>query len=453
MDPVLALVIIVALVCITVVVVVLTNKGRGTSFFGGTLGKNTVPKSQAIQVQPPAPVLQNITFKQALESNALATGLEELAKRQVEYAFGLQSANAVVRAVSLAEQREELVIAYEFLRNGTSLSEMCEAVIPLHRGSGEFLPMLKDANSGRLTEFAKATPLRPANAATLITGLAHVVSGMDALRRLKEVDRRLSVLAEGRKVDQLAEMETIYNRLCEIFSRENWMDRRSDLIASRDQLFKLRATWRRELDQILDSAPEAPDTQAAESLAKLGSFVFLPSFWIGKGMEMHRESEEAKLFGHLAATADLMQRIRLAMLLDISVSQALGEAEILAGVAMRNELEMWEGIAEKFKSKREGIRTFITPADLQTVEDALRGYVSMLSSVTAMTATTTKSPEPNGSEPGTKQPEHEEPSTSNSTPPTGYLGLADYGATSMTSTSDIAISPSETIASSSGSNF
>jgi hypothetical protein len=430
MDPVLALVIIVALVCITVVVVVLTNKGRGTSFLGAKLGKNTVPESQAIQVRPPAPVLQSITFKQALESDALATGLEELAKRQVEYALGFQSANAVVRAVSLAEQREELVIAYEFLRNGTSLSETGEAVIPLHRESGKFLPMLKDAGSGRLTEYAKAAPLRPANSAALLTGLAHVIPGMEVLRSLKEVDRRLSVLAEGRKVDQLAEMETIYNRLCEIFSRENWIDRRSDLIASRDQLFKLRATWRRELDQILDSAPDTPDTQGAESLAKLGSFVFLPSFWIGKGMEMHRESEEAKLFGHLAATADLMQRIRLAMLLDISVSQALGEAEILAGVAMRNELEMWDGIAEKFEAKRKGIRTYCTPADLQTVEDALRGYVSMLSSVTAMKPTTTKSPEPNGSEPGARHPEREEPSTSNSTPPAGYLVFADYSATS-----------------------
>ena len=161
MDPVLALVIIVALVCITVVVFVLTNKGRGTSFLGGKLGKNTVPESQAIQVQPPAPVLQKITFKQALESDALATGLEELAKRQVEYAFGFQSANAVVRAVSLAEQRAELVIAYEFLRNGTSLAETGlpetgEAVIPLHRESGKFLPMLKDAHSGRLAEYAKA---------------------------------------------------------------------------------------------------------------------------------------------------------------------------------------------------------------------------------------------------------------------------------------------------------
>jgi hypothetical protein len=332
--------------------------------------------------------------------------------------------------VSLAEQNDKLVIAYEFSRTGTTLPETGAAVIALHQESGKFLPMLRDANSGRLTEFAKGDPLRPANAAALIKGLAHVVSGMDVLRHLKEVDRRLSVLAEGRKVDQLAEMETIYNRLCEIFSRENWMDRRSDLIASRDQLFKLRATWRRELDQILDSAPETPDTQAAESLAKLESFVFLPSFWIGKGIEMHRECEEEKLFGHLAATADLMQRIRLAMLLDISVSQALGEAETLAGVAMRNELEMWDGIAEKFESKRKGIRTFNTPADLQTVEDALRGYFSMLSSVTAMKATTTKSPEPNGSEPGAKHPKHEEPSTSNSTPPTGYLGFADYGATS-----------------------
>lgn len=424
MDPVLALVIIVAFVCITVVAVALTNRGRGTSFLGGALRKHAVPEPQAIQVRPPAPALQNISFKQALESDALAAGLEELAKRQVEYALGLQSADAVVQAVSLAERHDQLVIAYELSRTGaTTPPETALAVIALHPEDGKFLPVLRDANSGQLTEFAKAAPLRPANASALIQGLAHVVSGMDVLRNLKEVDRRLNVLAEGRKVDQLAEMETIYNRICEIFSRENWMDRRSDLIASRDQLFRLRATWRRELNQILDSAPEPPDTQAAEAYAKLGSFVFPPSFFLGKSLEMHREAEEEKLFGHLAATADLMQRIRLAMLLDIAVSQALGEAETLAGVAMRNELEMWDGIAEKFESKRKGIRTFHAPGDLETVEDTLRGYVNLLSSVTSMKAAAMKSPEA-----GAARTENERSSESNLKPKKGQLGAANpYG--------------------------
>ena len=418
MDPILALVIIVALVCITVVAVVLTNKRGGASFPGDRLGRNTILKSKAIQVAPPAPVLQNITFKQALESDALATGLDDLAKRQVEYAFGLKSANATVQAVSLAEQHDKLLVAYQFLRNG-ALAEMGEAIIPLHSVGGKFLPMLKHAHYGSFTRFANRASLKPASAAALITGIAHVVSGMRKVRHLTEIDRRLSVLAEGRAIDQLAEIETIYNRLSEIFSRENWMDRRSDLIASRDQLFKLRATWRRELDQILDSAPDTPDTQSAEAFAKLGAVVFPPSFWIGKGLEMHRESEEEKLFGHLAATADLMQRIRLAMLLDISVSQALWEAETLVGVAMRNELEMWDGIAEKFKLKREGIRTFIAPGDLQTVEEALQGYVNMLSSVATMKSRSND-----------RHPEHEDRFASNSTSPIRYQGGVDCAAAS-----------------------
>lgn len=425
MDPVLAVVIIVAIVCITIVTVVLTKKERGASFIGNEADGRTGPESQAIQVSRPAPALQDITFKQALEGDALATGLENLAKRQVEYAFGLNSANAVVREVSLAARRDKLVIAYEFSHKGSNLLESGEAVIPLQSERGRFLPMLKDADTGRFTEFAPGTSRGTrkrgadvADFASLIAGLAHVIPGMEVVRRLKEIDRKLSVLAEGRKIDQLAEIETIYNRLSEIFSRENWMDRRSDLRTTRDQLFKLRATWRRELDHILDSAPGTPDTQAAEGLAKLGAVVFPPSFFIGRTLEMHRESEEAKLFGHLAATADLMQRIRLAMLLDISVSQALGEAETLAGVAMRNELEMWDGIAEKFKAKREGIRTFQPPGDLQTVEEALLGYVRMLASVT--TITTAKNPEPESSDAGPLRRDYEGPSEGR--PPKEYLG-------------------------------
>ena len=93
----------------------------------------------------------------------------------------------------------------------------------------------------------------------------------------------------------------------------------------------------------------------------------------------------------------------------------------MAGVAMRNELEMWDGIVEKFQSKRKGIRTFQTPGDLQTVEDALQGYVSMLSSV-AMT----KSPKPK-----VVHVKREESSASDSTPQRGRLGDgADSAATS-----------------------
>jgi hypothetical protein len=82
---------------------------------------------------------------------------------------------------------------------------------------------------------------------------------------------------------------------------------------------------------------------------------------------------------------------------------------------MRNELEMWDGIAEKFKTKRKGIRTFQTPGDLQTVEDALQGYVNLLSSITSMTV----------SQPGAGRREHEDPSESS--PPIGYLGVGDNG--------------------------
>ena len=395
MDPVLALVIIVALICVTVVVVVLAKSKRGV-VLSIRLGKRNAAGRQPVQsqptqvqpteIQPPAPALREVSFKQALESDALATGLEALANKQVEYALSLKAENAVVRAVGLSEEQDKLIIAYE--RRGSAVPEAGEAVIPLDRQSGKFLPMLKDAKTGRSIEIAKRAPLRGTrtadNAAALLAGVAHVTSGMNVLHNLREVDRRLSALAEGRSIDQLAEIETIYNRLSEIFSRPNWMERRPDLIASRDQLFKLRATWRRELEQVLESAPETPDTQAAEGFAKAGGIFFPPAFFVGKTLELQREAEEEKLFGHLANTADLLQRIRLSMLLDISVSQALGEAETLATVAMRNELEMWDGIVEKFKSKRQGIRTFETPADLQTVEDGLQGYVDLLSSVSTM---------------------------------------------------------------------
>jgi hypothetical protein len=251
---------------------------------------------------------------------------------------------------------------------------------------------------------------------------------MDVLHGLKEIDRKLSALAEGRAIDQLAEIETIYNRLSEIFSREDWMDRRPDLIASRDQLFKLRAVWRRELEQVLELAPDTPDTQAAEGLAKLGAAFFPPAFFFGKGLEILRECEEEKLFGHLAVTADLMQRIRLAMLLDISISQALGEAETLAGVAMRNELEMWDGILEKFQSKRKGIRTFQTPGDLQTVEEALQGYVSMLSSVAMMKIAKPGVPNPGVPNPGVPSPGAGQARHEDSTEPTPQIGFLGAGA-------------------------
>jgi hypothetical protein len=68
------------------------------------------------------------------------------------------------------------------------------AYIPLHGGSNSLLPMLADKETGQFLEIAKGKSLhllKLAEVSALVVSAAHIIAGMDVVKRLDKVDRKL----------------------------------------------------------------------------------------------------------------------------------------------------------------------------------------------------------------------------------------------------------------------
>src|SRR5438067_2191789 len=98
----------------------------------------------------------------------------------------------------------ELTLVYKFSNAAARLYETGQATIPLYTESGRLLPWMVD-QGGRIIEQAKGANMLAARLAqswSLIVSAAHIVSGLDVVKRLKEIDRNLTFLLAGRRIDQ-----------------------------------------------------------------------------------------------------------------------------------------------------------------------------------------------------------------------------------------------------------
>lgn len=148
--------------------------------------------------------------------------------------------NVIVQSVQISSN--ELTLVYEFSSEATALLEAGQASIPLHSESGRLLPWMHD-ESGRIIEQAKgqstvALPL--AQSWAIVVSVAHLVSGLDVVKRLKDVDRQLSSLVAGRQIDQDAKLDRIYTEARGVLSQRIDHTAVSDLQKYRYDLYELR---------------------------------------------------------------------------------------------------------------------------------------------------------------------------------------------------------------------
>ena len=333
------------------------------------------------QVLRPAPALDGISFKDVLEGKALPIAMNTLAKRQIECAFGFDVVNATIQAISF--ENGNLKIVYEFSKRGNELLSSHQAIIPVTENGHKLLPMLKDANSGKVLEFAKGSTDfvgRAAQISSIVTSVAHVISSVDIVNRLKEIDRKLNILVAGRKNDQLADLEATYGQIREAFSRTDWFEDRAELKECRNRLRRLRLVWRRDLESVLDDSPTTLDSLGFERFGGEWRAANPLLFAAQKITGVIRESGEKKLSSHLSPLVPLIANLRVSLMLEILLVQAFEDSDAFRSWAS-NEHAMWKGIDEKLVATHSRIRTYGDPDEYKLIQRAVTGYMSFLNSL------------------------------------------------------------------------
>jgi hypothetical protein len=138
-----------------------------------------------------------VSFHDALHTHALTTQVDSYYRSAIGTLMSGDGLNAAIQSIAMTGDKLELV--YSFSDEAKRLYDSGKAVIPVHLASGRRLPWMMDRN-GIIIEQAKGAgvvTVRLAQATALIVSAAHIVAGLDMVRRLEAVDRKLSILVAG----------------------------------------------------------------------------------------------------------------------------------------------------------------------------------------------------------------------------------------------------------------
>ena len=153
-----------------------------------------------------------------------------------------------VNGVRLLRSGAEMT--FSLSKNGQTLLAQGSAVLGRHIETGLTLPVLKDVRTGKIIEWMKGTgsTLTTIGAASAaVVTAAHMIAGADIARRMKQVESKLDLLLQYRRIDQIAKLERIYTSAKELSSGRMDQDKCWELWRLRGELRELRCTWRQEL--------------------------------------------------------------------------------------------------------------------------------------------------------------------------------------------------------------
>src|SRR5208337_4289670 len=225
-------------------------------------------------------------------------------------------------------------------------------------GKDSLLPVLSDPKTGKFIEHAKCRSIDPSKVAqisSIVVSTAHVISGMDVVKRLERLDRKLDVLLQGREIDQRAELRSIYQMARERLSGPPRPFDIQDMLSWRQDLYRLRTTWREELHVLIKSAPDPTEWKALDW-----------GTWRPKG-------RERKIQEHIMDGAKKIRLARVAFLVDLCLAYETDTLECFVTQTAPDEQELWRPVAEAFQALAAKMETE-NATDVRALADAVLGY-------------------------------------------------------------------------------
>ncbi len=271
--------------------------------------------------------------------------------------------NAAVQSIAMTGDKLELV--YSFSDEAKRLYDSGKAVIPVHQASGRRLPWLMDRN-GIIIEQAKEASIatvRLAQATALIVSAAHIVASLDVVRRLEAVDRKLSILVAGRKVDQDAKLMRVYEEARTLLGPPITQSSLRRLEQLRYELFELRQVWRGEIQHVLNTASHPHEWQLTK-----------PSSW-------PRSWREKRSLNDLCAVAERVQQLRLALLVEASLAESNGTMQVFLGNSVPEEYRFWIGPRDQMRNRSDAFKKDVSQEQAGALCEAIEGYVAILETI------------------------------------------------------------------------
>jgi len=306
--------------------------------------------------------LAEVSFEQAILVNPLVVELKKLAveelNRKIHDAFP-DAANILIQAVDFNAKRNAIV--FEISKNGKSMLDSGQAVFSFDK-SRKMLPHIRSSETGRILEQFRGGKVslasKLASLSTMIIGAAHIVSGADISRKLDRIQEGISFLVAARKIDQMADLRSVYENIREQFTLEKSPEVERDLKKEIKYLSRLRYTWIGEVEYHLNQLSYEDSYDSRSWLKKLFS---------------RKETVDGKISQKITPFTAELQLIDFTVIMELLIYEYCGISNHLSEVRMVDEVASIEKIKGLLLEK-----SSLLTADNLNVNTVISGFDDLI---------------------------------------------------------------------------
>lgn len=306
--------------------------------------------------------LAELSFEEAISVNPLVIELKDIAveglNRKIHEAIP-EATNIIIQGIDFTIKRNAIV--FEISKNGKSMLDSGKAMFSFDK-SGKLLPHIKSSETGKILEQFRGAkfPLvsKLASLSTVIISAAHMVSGADISRKLDRIQEGVSFLVAARKIDQMADLRSVYENIRELFTLERSAEVERDLKKEVRHLSKLRYTWIGEIEYHLNQLSYEDSYESKSWLKKLFS---------------KKKTVDDKISHKLTPFTAELQLIDFTVVMELLIYEYCGMSNHLSEVRMADEVAS----IEKIKSLLLEKSTLLTSDDLN-VKAVIAGFDDLI---------------------------------------------------------------------------
>ncbi len=354
--------------------------------FDFTLESNPFPKESHLHEIQSENVFSKLSFNDSLDPQKFIEASEECAKNQIskslENYYG-DGVSIAVNALELSGSNAELIVTVS--KNGKELLKSGKVVFAKTR-SGQLLPKLRDVKTGRFTETLKTKGVfgkagKAANLAAIVVSVAHIISGADTVKRLKEIDTKLNKLIAFHEFDKLATLERIYSQAGELLLSPLNAKKKEILWACRGELRELRNAWRRQAEYLL--------SQTYDPSQKGG----LEKFWEGfKGFFGAKNKDGEKVHADISKATPQLSLIEYTLRMEYSLA-VVSDTLLQFQFSLEKEMQDFENLSSLLDEKQELIRSSDKKLEIEYVQMGLREMIDNYTNISTQQLCPTSEPE------------------------------------------------------------
>lgn len=354
--------------------------------FDFTSESNPFPKESHLHEIQSENVFSKLSFNDSLDPQKFIEASEECAKNQISkslenyYGDGISIA---VNSLRLKGSSTEMLVTAS--KNGKELLKSGKVVF-VKTKSGKLLPKLRDVETGRFTESLKAKGAlgkagKVANLAAIVVSVAHIISGADTVKRLKEIDTKLNKLIAFHEFDKLATLERIYSQAGELLLSPLNAKKKEILWACRGELRELRNAWKRQAEYLL--------SQTYDPSQKGG----LEKFWEGfKRIFGAKNKDGKKVHADISKATPQLSLIEYTLRMEYSlavVSDTLPQFQF----SLNKEMQDFKNLSSLLEKKKDLIGSSDKKLDIGHVQMGLREMIDNYTNISTQQLCPTSEPE------------------------------------------------------------